>query len=72
MFEKLQEMENRFKELEKTIADPELVKDQKRFREAMQEHAHLSELMEVYDRYKQVDQEIEDANFFQKKKKIRN
>ncbi len=69
MFEKLQEMENRFKELEKTIADPELVKDQKRFREAMQEHAHLSELMEVYDRYKQVDQEIEDAKLLSEEEK---
>lgn len=48
MFEKLEALESRFKELEIMIADPELLRDRKRYRDILQEHAHLSKIMECY------------------------
>jgi peptide chain release factor 1 len=61
MVGKLKEIEERFKEVEKMAADPELVKDQQKFKETMQEHSHLSEIMEVYREYKRINSELQDA-----------
>ncbi|MFP4384049.1 MAG: peptide chain release factor 1 [Spirochaetia bacterium] len=61
MVEKLKEIEERFREVEKMAADPELVKDQQKFKETMQEHSHLSEIMEVYGQYKRTNNELDDA-----------
>ena len=52
MIDKLEQMAERFKELEAIIMDPALPKDQKRYREVMQEHAALAETMQVYEEYK--------------------
>ncbi len=54
-------MSQRFAEVEKLIADPELIKDQKKYKDVMREHSHLSSVMEAYEEYKTVLQGIEDA-----------
>ena len=58
MFEKLDKARARHQELEGQLADPEVVKDQKRFREMRQEHSALSELVAEYDRYRGLAAEI--------------
>ena len=60
IFDKLEEVVDRFQEVEGLLSDPTVLADQKRFRDLTREHAELSEPVEVYRRYRQVQQEIED------------
>ena len=61
MLKKLEEMAKRFAEVQELIQNPDLIKDQKKYKEIMREHSHLSSVMEAYDEYKNVLQGIEDA-----------
>lgn len=61
MLQKLEKMHQRYKDLEKLLADPEIMKDMKRYRELMQEHAHLNEIMEVYNEYTSTSSQIDDT-----------
>ncbi|MDC7225429.1 MAG: peptide chain release factor 1 [Spirochaetales bacterium] len=61
MIEKLDEIEERYKELETQISDPDIMKDIKKYKEIAQEHAHLSETVEEIRQYKRIFSEIEDA-----------
>jgi len=58
MIDKLKQLADRFKELESVVMDPDLPKDQKRYREVMQEHASLSETMAAYDKYRETEAAI--------------
>jgi len=58
MKEKLETLSMRWKELEKEIQDPALIKNPNRYKEAMREHAYLSKLMEEYAHYCRFEQEI--------------
>jgi len=60
IFDKLEEVIDRFMEVEGLLSDPTVLSDQNRFRELTREHADLAEPVEVYRRYKQVKQDIED------------
>ncbi|MCQ2593758.1 MAG: peptide chain release factor 1 [Treponemataceae bacterium] len=61
MLKKLEQMAQRFAEVNEEIQNPDLVKDPKKYKETMREHAHLSSVMEAYEEYKTVLQGIEDA-----------
>ena len=61
LLKKLQDLSVRFEAVTKEIADPELVKDQKKYRDIMRENQHLTELMDLYDQYKKILTGIEDA-----------
>ena len=61
LLKKLEQMSQRFAEVEKQMEDPELNKDQKKYKDVMREHSHLSSVMEAYEEYKTVLQGIEDA-----------
>ena len=58
MIDKLERSRKRYTELEALISDPEVIKDQKRYRELRQEHASLSELMDEFARYSALEAEI--------------
>lgn len=58
MFDKLMKNERRYEELTTSMADPEAVHDQKRFRELMQEHAALSPMVDAYRAYKDLERQI--------------
>ena len=60
IFDKLEEVVDRFQEVEGLLSDPSVLADQKKFRDLTREHAELAEPVEVYRRYRQVQQEIED------------
>lgn len=66
MLDKLNNLEERFREVEKEISSPDIHKDQKRYREIMQEHSYLSSVMEEYERYKKLDQELSEARLLLK------
>ena len=62
MFEKLSSLEARYKDLEILISDPDILKDQKRYRSVLQEHSHLSAIMECYKRYQETKRHFEEAS----------
>ncbi len=59
MFHKLDEVEDRFREVEGLLADPKVVTDQRRYLALTREHAELSELVATYGRYRKVGEELE-------------
>ena len=61
MITRLEQMAERFRELESLVMDPDLPKDQKRYREVMQEHASLSETMAVYSDYRETRDAISET-----------
>lgn len=54
MFTKLEEVVDRFREVEGLLSDPTAVANQQKFRELTREHASLAEMVEVYSRYRKV------------------
>ncbi|MCX7787911.1 MAG: peptide chain release factor 1 [Spirochaetes bacterium] len=61
MFDKLEALEARYRELEIMISDPDLPKDRKRYKEVLQEHAHLSNIIQVYEEYKKMRKRLEET-----------
>src|SRR5687767_10520613 len=60
MFDKLKEVEARYQELERLLADPEVISRQSDFRKLSKEHSDISELVECYRRYARIEQELDD------------
>ena len=61
MFEKLEAIKKRYEELNKEIADPNLISNQSEWQKAMKEHASLEELVQKFREYKKVKKEMEEA-----------
>ncbi len=61
LLKKLEDCSKRYKEVQQMIMDPNLVKDQKKYKDTMRENNYLSELCALYDEYKKVLQGIQDA-----------
>ncbi len=61
MIDKLQRIAEKYKNLERELSNPEIMKDMNRYKEIMQEHAGLSEVVAAYEEYKQVIQDLEDT-----------
>ena len=59
MFANLEEVVDRFREVESLLSDPKVIGDQTRYRTLAKEHADLSEVVAVYGKYKQVCSDIE-------------
>ncbi len=60
MFQKLQEVEARYHQLNSQLADPELANDPDRLRELSIEHAHLEEVVKTFREYRDVDEQIDE------------
>lgn len=61
MFEKLEEVEQRYIELEERLADPEIVRDPKEFQRVAKTHSDLSEVVNKWREYKQVRGQLADV-----------
>lgn len=61
MFDKLEDLLQRFEELQNELSDPGVVNDQARFRKLMKEQNDLNDIVAEYKRYKQTKQDIEDS-----------
>lgn len=59
MFHKLDEVEERFREVESLLADPATMADQKRYLALTREHADLAQVVRVYGEYRRVGEELE-------------
>jgi len=61
MLDKLKKIDEKYKELETELSDPEIMKDMNRYKKVMQEHSHLSEVVAGYEQYKVILEECNDA-----------
>jgi len=61
MFDKLEEVEKRYEELNKLIADPAIISDQNSFKKYMKEQSMLTDVVEKFREYKKVKKTMEDA-----------
>lgn len=59
MFANLEDVVDRFSEVEGLLSDPSVVSDQKRYRGLTKEHSDLTGVVTVYGKYKQVCSDIE-------------
>ena len=59
MFSKIQEIEERFNQLENELARSEVVREQKTYQKYMKEHSTLAPIVEAFRRYQALQQEIE-------------
>ena len=59
MFANLEDVVDRFREVEGLLSDPAVISDQKRYRELAKEHADLTEVVTVYGQYQQACSDIE-------------
>ncbi len=60
MFDKLDEVEKRFEELAKQMADPSLIADQQEYRKVAKAYADLADLVHAYREYKKTKKELAD------------
>jgi len=58
VIDKLERNKKRFEELETLLADPDVTRDQKRYRELRQEHASLSDQVAEFGRFRAIESEI--------------
>jgi len=61
MFDRLNELENKFAELSAAISDPSVISDTNRFRDLMKEHSDLTPIMDTYREYKRLTTQVDDA-----------
>ena len=61
MFEKLEDVEKRYEELNQKISDPEIIARQNEWKELMKEHSEISEIVAKYREYKKVQKDLEEA-----------
>ncbi|MCO4755574.1 MAG: PCRF domain-containing protein, partial [Bacteriovoracaceae bacterium] len=61
MFDKLDEVVNRYHELTEKMADPSLYDRQTEFKAVSEERSNIEELVEVYKHYKKIKSDLEGA-----------
>jgi peptide chain release factor 1 len=61
MFDRLQQLEDRYDELSRDLADPGIVTDQQRYQKTAKQHRDMEPTIEKFREYKQVQQGIADA-----------
>lgn len=61
MFEQLEFVEDKYNELGEKIADPEIISNQNLWRKLMKEHADLAPIVEMYNKYMDAQNGIEEA-----------
>ncbi len=61
MFQKLEDVEKRFEELNKLISDPEVISNQNEWKKLMKEHSDLEDVVLKYREYKKVKQDFDEA-----------
>ena len=61
MFDKLENIVDRFEMILQELNDPDVVNNQERFRKLMKEQTELSPIVEKYKEYKEAKKTIEDS-----------
>ena len=58
---RLQNVENRYEELNSQLADPDVVSDTKRYQKTAKSHSELSEIVSRYRDYKDLEKSIKNT-----------
>lgn len=61
MFDKLEDILNRFNEIEEEMMNPDIMNDQNKYRNLRKEHADLTDIVEKYKEYKENQNSIEES-----------
>lgn len=61
MIDKLEAIKNNFLTLEEQMSDPDIISDQKRYREVGKEYTKLKTIVDVFEKYKHVVKNLEEA-----------
>jgi len=61
MFDRLEQLEQRYEELSRQLSDPAIVNDQENYRKVSKQHRDLEETVEKFRQYRTLKQGIEDA-----------
>ena len=61
MFDKLEDILVKYNELTKLISDPDVISDQNTWKKYMKEQAAMKDVVEKYQEYKKVKQNMDDA-----------
>lgn len=61
MKQKLEVMKKRFEEIQRLIADPQVIKDKQRYKELMQEYSGLEQVVGEYEKLNEINNEIENS-----------
>ncbi len=61
MFERLEQIETRYEDLGRQLADPEIIADQPKYQKAAKQHRDLEPVVEKFREYRQVTNGIADA-----------
>jgi peptide chain release factor 1 len=70
MLDKLDFLEEKYKELSTQISDPEIISDIKKWQKLVKEHAHIEPIVEKYKSYKEAEEQLEDAKEMLKDKQL--
>jgi len=62
MFEKLSFIDDRFRELEEKISNPDIIADQEQWRKLCKEHSDITPIVNKYREYKALQENISEAN----------
>lgn len=69
MIEKLKKLEQEFQEIEKKLANPAILADQKKYRELSKRRAELIKIIELYHGLQKIEKEEKEAEILLKKEK---
>ena len=61
MFQKLEDVEKRYEELNKMISDPEVISNQNEWKKLMKEHSSIEDVVLKYREYKNTEKAMEEA-----------
>jgi peptide chain release factor 1 len=61
MFERLEQIETRYEDLGRQLADPEIIADQQKYQKAAKQHRDLEAVVDKFRQYRQVTNGIADA-----------
>ena len=61
MFQRLEDVEKRYEELNKLISDPEMIANQSEWKKLMKEHSDIEDIVIKYREYKKVSKDFEEA-----------
>lgn len=62
MLEKIRQIQSRYEEVERSLADPSVVSDRKAYRDAMREQRQLAPVVEIGRQYEKLLNDLEGAN----------
>jgi len=71
MFDKLQELENKYNELTEKISDSNVIANQEEWKKCMKEHAQIKEIVEKYIEYKNTETSMNEAKELMQDKEMK-